>query len=98
MVRLSLESSGRFNRVSSGSRINRSEWSLELELREFFVVATNASTPPQVHVTLVGHLNCGLGDTAISTTETAPAQDDKLTEIIAAFQSATDKALISIGN
>jgi ABC-type uncharacterized transport system auxiliary subunit len=96
-VRLSLESSGRFNRVSSGSRIRRVEWSLDLELREFFAVVTTAGTPPQVHVKLVGHVNCGLGDSAVSTRTTVPAREDRLSEIIAAFQSATDTALISLG-
>ena len=97
MVRLSLESSGHFNRVSSGSQIKRDEWLLDLELREFFAVVTTAGTPPQVHVKLVGHLNCGLGNTAVIAATTVPAQEDKLSEIIAAFQSATDSALISLG-
>jgi ABC-type uncharacterized transport system auxiliary subunit len=96
-VRLSLESSGRFSRVSSRSQIKGDEWLLELELREFFAVAITADSPPQVHVQLVGHLNCGTGDIAISATSTVPAQENKLSRIIAAFQSATNNALISLG-
>lgn len=96
-LRLSLESSGRFNHVSSGSQARRAEWSLDLELREFFAVVTTAGTPPQVQVKLVGHLNCGAGDIAVSAANTALAQEGKLSEIIAAYQSATDKALISLG-
>jgi ABC-type uncharacterized transport system auxiliary subunit len=96
-LRLSLESSGLFNRVSSGTRISRAEWSLDLELREFFAVVTTAGTPPQVHVRLAGQLNCGPATTAVSATTTAPAQEDKLSEIVAAFQSATDSALIGLG-
>jgi ABC-type uncharacterized transport system auxiliary subunit len=96
-VRLSLESSGRFNRVSSGSRIRRVEWSLDLELREFFAVVTAAGTLPQVHVKLVGHVNCGLGNTSVSAAIAVPAREHRLSEIIAAFQSATDNALISLG-
>jgi ABC-type uncharacterized transport system auxiliary subunit len=96
-VRLSLESSGRFRRVSNGVQVRRSEWSLDLELREFFAVVTTAATPPQVHVKLAGYLNCGLGDTAVSAAITAPADEDRLSTIIAAFQAATDSALISLG-
>jgi ABC-type uncharacterized transport system auxiliary subunit len=96
-VRLSLESSDHFSRVSSRSQIKSDEWLLELELREFFAVAITADSPPQVHVQLVGHLNCGLGDTAISATATVPAQENKLSKIVAAFQSATNNALISLG-
>ena len=96
-VRLSLESSGRFSRVSSRSQIKGDEWLLELELREFFAVAITADSPPQVHVQLAGYLNCGFGDTAISATATASSQENKLSKIVAAFQSATNNALISLG-
>jgi ABC-type uncharacterized transport system auxiliary subunit len=96
-VRLSLESSGRFSRVSSRSQTKGDEWFLELELREFFAVAITADSPPQIHVQLAGHLNCGFGDTAISAAVTVPAQENKLSKIVAAFQSATNDALISLG-
>jgi len=96
-VRLSLESSGRFSRVSSRSQTKGDEWFLELELREFFAVAITADSPPQIHVQLAGHLNCGFGDTAISAAVTVLAQENKLSKIVAAFQSATNDALISLG-
>ena len=96
-VRLSLESSGRFSRVSSQSQIKGDEWLLELELRKFFAVAITTDSPPQVHVQLVGHLNCGFGDTAISATATVPAQENRLSKIVAAFQNATNNAMISLG-
>lgn len=96
-ARLSLESSGRFSRVSSRPRVKGDEWLLELELREFFAVATTVNSPPQVHVQLAGHLNCGFGGTAISATARIPAQKNKLSNIVAAFQSATNQALVSLG-
>jgi ABC-type uncharacterized transport system auxiliary subunit len=96
-LRLSFESSGRFNHVVSGSRTTRGEWSLNLELREFFAVVSTSGKPPQVHVKLVGHVNCGSGDFAVSASTTALAREDKLSGIVAAFQSATDNALISLG-
>jgi len=96
-VRLSLESSGRFGRVSSGTRITTSDWLLELELREFFAVVSAADTSPEVHVQLVGHLNCGFGDTSVSAKTTALAQENNLSRIVAAFQVATNDALISLG-
>jgi len=96
-VRLSFESSGHFSRVSSRSQVNGEEWLLELELREFFAVAITADGPPQVHVQLVGHVTCGTGDTAISATAAVTAEENRLSKIVAAFQSATDSALISLG-
>lgn len=96
-VRLSLESSGRFSRVASRSQINGNEWVLELELREFFAVAIAADSPPQVHVKLAGHLNCGAGGNAIDSAAAVPAQENGLSRIVAAFQSATNIALTSLG-
>lgn len=97
LVRLSLESSGRFARVSNGSQIRGDEWLLELELREFFAVTTTAEGPPLVHVKLVGNLHCGSGNSAISAAETFAAQESKLSDIVSAFQSATNNALIALG-
>ncbi len=97
MVRVSLESSGRFNRVSSGSQTTRNDWLLELEIREFFAVAPAAGAPPQVHVRLVGSLECGLNNSAVIAAANTRAQENKLSEIIAAFQSAADKAMIDLG-
>lgn len=96
-VRLAFESSGRFERVSSGSRIGRAEWTLDLELREFFAVVTTAGAPPQVNVRLAGHVDCGSDGAAVSAATTIPAREDRLSEIIAAFQAATDRALTSLG-
>jgi len=96
-VRLSFESSGRFSRVTSRSRVKGDEWMLELELREFFAVVSTTDAPPQIHVELVGHLSCGSGETAVSAAATAPAQENKLSKIVAAFQGATNSALISLG-
>ena len=96
-VRLSLESSGRFGRVSSGTQVTGSEWLLELELREFFAVVVAADSPPEVHVQLVGHLNCGVGGAAVSATARTPAEKNSLSRIVAAFQNATNDALINLG-
>ena len=97
MVRLSLESSGRFSRVSNRSQNKSSEWLLELEVREFFAVVTTADSPPQIHVQLAGHLNCGSSDIVVNATAKSPAQENKLSAIVAAFQSATNSALMSLG-
>jgi ABC-type uncharacterized transport system auxiliary subunit len=96
-VRLSLESSGRFSRVSGRPQIKSDEWLLELELRKFFAVVGTADSPPQVHVELVGHLTCGIDDAAINATAEVAAQENKLSAIVAAFQTATNNALLSLG-
>ena len=60
-------------------------------------VVAAAGTPPQIHVKLVGHVTCGSSDGAVSAATTAPAHADKLSGIVAAFQSAADKALVDLG-
>lgn len=97
LVRLSLESSGRFSRVGSRTQVERNGWSLELEVREFFAVATTADGAPQVHVQVAGHLNCDSNDVAINATATASTNANKLSDIVAAFQSATTQAMVSLG-
>jgi ABC-type uncharacterized transport system auxiliary subunit len=97
LVRLSLESSGRFDRISNGPPVGRDDWVLELELREFFAVVTATGTPPIVHVKLAGHLSCSAGSTAVSASATAPADQAKLSDIVAAFQRATDNVLTDLG-
>ncbi len=53
--------------------------------------------PPRIHVKLAGHLSCGPGHTAVSASATAPADQERLSDIIAAFQRATDNVMIDIG-
>lgn len=96
-VRLSLESSGRFDRVSSRVRTSGAEWELDLELREFFAMVTTTGSPPQIHVELAGHIECGADHATIDAAAIAPAQQDKLSDIVASFQLAIDNAIISLG-
>jgi ABC-type uncharacterized transport system auxiliary subunit len=97
LVQQSLESSGRFNRISNGSAVRGDDWALELQLREFFAVVTATETAPTIHVKLAGHLSCGPGNTAVSASATAPAGQNKLADIVAAFQQATDDVMIDLG-
>lgn len=97
LVRLSLESSGRFTRISNGFPVKRNGWMLELELREFFAVVTAAETPPSIHVELAGHLNCSSRSTTVSASAAAPASRVKLSAIVAAFQRATDDVMVDLG-
>ncbi len=96
-VRLSLESSGRFRRVSSQSRLSRNDWELELELREFFAVADASGSSPEINVHLAGYVICGPAEASVSARATTPAQENSLTRIVAAFQTATNEALMDLG-
>jgi ABC-type uncharacterized transport system auxiliary subunit len=96
-VRLSFESSGQFSRVDSRSPGGDKVWSLELELREYFAVATTTDGAPQVHVQLAGHVNCDSAEGTVDASAIAAASENRLTAIVAAFQAATNEALTKLG-
>lgn len=96
-VRLAFESSGRFGRVSGGTRSRRAEWLLQLELREFFAVLAGDGAPPTVHVRLAGYVDCGTGGGSVDAAAASRATEDRLAAIVASFQGATDDAVAALG-
>jgi hypothetical protein len=63
------------------------DWSLELEIGELYTLA-NAR---RVHMVLSGYLSCGASDYAIAMQATAGIDDDRLSEIVAAYQHALNE-------
>ena len=84
LLRTTLESTGRFSRVTRGPISRSTDWALELELRELYALA-NAHT---VHMVVSGYVSCGVADYAIAMQATASIDGDRLNEIVAAFQHA----------
>lgn len=84
MLQRTLESTGRFERVYSRSGARNTDWTLELELRRFYVTTSPTST---ANIALAGHLDCG-GSKRISLTAGAAVAEDRLSLIVAAFQQA----------
>lgn len=97
MLRVSLENSGRFHRVSSETHPTSEAWFLKLELREFFAVTGALNEPPEIRVRLSGHLTCALDETGLRAAAAARARENNLTGIVAAFQKATNEAMIDLG-
>ncbi len=86
-LRTTLESTGQFSRVTRGPISRSTDWALELELRELYTLA-NAHT---VHMVLSGYVSCGASDYAIAMQATAGIDDDRLSEIVAAYQHALNE-------
>lgn len=82
--------------VSDASRTGQDVWSQTLKLRQFFTVVTAKGARPEAHVKLAGRLACGPSETAVGAATTALAREDRLAEIVAAFQQATDGEMISL--
>ncbi|MDJ0929091.1 MAG: ABC-type transport auxiliary lipoprotein family protein [Gammaproteobacteria bacterium] len=97
LVRLSLESSGYFNSVTSHSAVRRDDWVLELELRQFFAVVSDSGAATTANVELAGQMHCGTASHSVKGNASVPAGRDTLSEIVAAFQRALDTATTDLG-
>ena len=87
LLRTTLESTGRFSRLARGPASRSMDWALELEVRELYTLA-NAR---RVHMVLSGYVSCGMSDYAIAMQATAGIDDDRLSEIVAAYQHALNE-------
>ncbi len=87
LLRTTLESTGRFSRLTRGPISRSTDWALELEIRELYTLA-NAR---RVHMMLSGYVSCGASDYAIAMQATAGIDDDRLSEIVAAYQHALNE-------
>jgi len=87
LLRTTLESTGRFSRLTRGPISRSTDWTLELEIRELYTLAIAR----RVHMVLSGYLSCGASDHAIAMQATAGIDDDRLSEIVAAYQHALNE-------
>ncbi len=84
LLRTTLESTGRYSRVMRGSSSRRAESELELEIRELYTLE-NALT---VRMVLSGYVTCRESGDAIAMQATVGIDDNRLSRIVAAYQSA----------
>jgi len=87
LLRTTLESTGRFSRLTRGPISRSMDWALELEIRELYTLATAR----RVRMVLSGYLSCGASDQPIAMQATAGIADDRLSEIVAAYQHALNE-------
>lgn len=86
-----LESTGRYTRVTKGSGSRSSGQRLELELREFFVIANEQEIARSVRAMLSGHIDCLEPNRKISIQASIAVNDNRLSDVVAAYQSALDE-------
>jgi len=85
LLRTTVESTGRYSRVTAGSTSRSTDWALELEVRELY---TRADASENVRMMLSGYVSCGASDHAIAIQATVGIDDDRLNQIVAAYQQA----------
>jgi ABC-type uncharacterized transport system auxiliary subunit len=92
LLRSTLESTGRYSRVSRGATSQSADLHLDLEVRELYVLTNATDSAHTVRMVLKGYLDCIDEERAIVMQAVAEIQDNRLTEIVAAYQEALGKA------
>jgi ABC-type uncharacterized transport system auxiliary subunit len=87
LLRTTLESTGRYSRLTRGPTSRAPDQVLELEVRELYTLASER----RVHMAMSGYISCGASDFAIALQATAGIADDRLSEIVAAYQQALNE-------
>jgi len=88
LLRRTLESTGEYARVAGSIGTRSTDWQLELDVREFYVVATSPAGASQVRMALSGYVNCSDTDHVISMRADVDFYDERLSVIVAAHERA----------
>jgi ABC-type uncharacterized transport system auxiliary subunit len=88
LLRTTLESTGRYSRVTGGSDSRSTGQELELEIREFYTRAIKSENAQIVRVALRGYVSCAASDHVIVLEAAADIDDNRLSRIVAAYQHA----------
>lgn len=100
LVSQSLRASGEWRSVEDAESPFPSDYLLQISIRRFEAdYSAGTDVPPTVHVTLDCALGAEEGRTVLTTfvaEGSAAADANKLSEVVAAFQQATDQALASL--
>ncbi len=88
LLRTTLESTGRYSRVTAGPASRSTDWVLELEVRELYTLANASEIADMVRVVLNGYVSCSETDHAIAMQAAAGIENNRLGQIVAAYQRA----------
>ena len=88
LLRTTLESTGRYSRVAAGPTSRSTDWVLELEVRELYTLANASDNARMVRMVLKGYVSCPESDHAIAMQAAVGIDDNRLSEIVAAYQHA----------
>lgn len=92
LLRSTLESTGRYSRVTRGATSQSTDLHIDLEVRELYALANATNSAHTVRMVLKGYLDCIGDERAIVMQSVAEIRDNRLTEIVAAYQEALGKA------
>lgn len=90
VIRRSLEATGRYAAVRAAEPGATEDWTLNLEVREFYGIQDASGATAAVRVALAGTLSCGGATHALSLSEATPVAEERLAAVVAAHQSGLD--------
>ena len=88
LLRTTLESTGRYSPVTAGRAYRSVDWELELEVRELYTLVNASDNARTVRMVLSGYISCGTADHAITIRANVGIDDNRLSQIVAAYQQA----------
>jgi len=88
LLRTTLESTKRYSRVTASPTSRATDWELALEVRELYTLA-NASE--SVRMVLSGYVSCPESEHAIAMQADVGINNNRLSEIVAAYQNALNE-------
>lgn len=91
LLRTTLESTGRYSRVTAGTMNRSADWALELEVRELYTLATQSDIAHTARMVLNGYIVCPQSEQAIALQAAIGIDDNRLGKIVAAYQLALNE-------
>lgn len=94
LIGRTLGASGRFDVVSNHAGGGHEDCELQLEVQEFFARTGLSGPGAEVTITIEGRYSCSSGtSTPIHLAASNPVHEDRMSAIVAAFQSGTDRVM-----
>jgi len=90
LLRRSLASSGRFKAVTTKPGNAADQWSLELEVQQFYGILDGADGTSAVQVRFEGNLRCHNQEHQLRLNGSKPVAEDRLAAVVRAHQQALD--------
>jgi len=86
VLKRSLAASGNFSSVEASSRSADGDWSLALELQQFYGIQNGAGETSSVRVVMAGTLECNGESVLITLSESNSVSEERLSAVVAAHQ------------
>jgi len=90
VIRRSLEATGRYAAVREAEAGVTEDWTLNLEVREFYGIQDASGATTAVRVALAGNVACGGATHTLRLSEATPVAEERLAAVVAAHQAGLD--------